>query len=62
MIFKKKNEVLDPYSLEQCASCNKIVKRKFKEGDHIFKTLEKCSFCGGNGQMMIVKIFGESVK
>jgi hypothetical protein len=61
MIFKKKNEVLDPYSIEQCTSCNKTNKRKFKEGDHIFKTLEKCSSCS-NGQMMITKIFGESVK
>ena len=61
MIFKKKNEILDPYSIEQCTSCNKTTRRKFKEGDHIFKTLEKCSSCG-NGQIMISKIFGESIK
>jgi hypothetical protein len=62
MIFKKKNEVVNPYSIEQCTSCNKIIKRKFKEGDHVFKVIEKCSSCGDNGQMMVVKIFGESVK
>lgn len=61
MIFRKKKEVLDPYSIEQCTSCNKSTKRRFKEGDHVFKTLEKCSACG-TGQMIISKIFGESVK
>lgn len=60
-LFKKKEEVLDPYTVEQCNSCNKTSKRKFKEGDHIFKITEKCSLCG-NGQMMIAKIFGEVVK
>lgn len=59
--FKKKDEVLDPYTIEQCNSCNKISKRKFKEGDYIFKTMEKCASCG-NGQIMISKIFGESLK
>ena len=59
--FKKKEEVLDPYTIEQCNSCNGITKRKFKEGDFIFKTGEKCASCG-NGQMMIYKIFGEAVK
>ena len=61
MIFKKKNEVLDPYSIEQCTSCSKTVKRKFKEGDHVFKTIEKCTSCG-NGQVIISKIFGEITK
>ena len=61
MIFRKKKEILDPYSIEQCIGCNKTAKRKFKEGDYIFKTLEKCTSCG-NGQIMISKIFGESIK
>jgi len=61
MIFKKKEEVLDPYSIEQCKSCNKSIKRKFKEGDYIFKATEKCDSCG-SGQMLIAKIFGEAVK
>ncbi|MHB8602770.1 MAG: hypothetical protein ACYC6W_03400 [Nitrosotalea sp.] len=60
-LFKKKEEVLDPYAVEQCNSCNKASKRKFKEGDHVFKMTEKCSSCG-NGQMMIAKIFGEVSK
>ena len=61
MIFKKKPEVLDPYSMECCTSCNNILKRKFKVGDFIFKKMEKCVSCG-NGQMMITKIFGEVIK
>jgi hypothetical protein len=58
--FKKKEEVLDPYTIEQCNSCSKISKRKFKEGDYVFKTMDKCISCG-NGQIMISKIFGEAV-
>jgi len=61
MIFKKKNEILDPYSFEQCTSCNKTTKRKFKEGDFVFKKTEKCVSCG-NGQIIITKIFGEVTK
>jgi hypothetical protein len=60
-LFKKKEEVLVPYTVEQCNSCNKESKRKFKEGDHVFKMTEKCISCG-NGQMMITKIFGEVSK
>jgi hypothetical protein len=59
--FKKKEEVLDPYTVEQCNSCDKTSKRQFKEGDHVFKMMEKCTSCG-NGQMMIGKIFGETAK
>ncbi|MDE1768957.1 MAG: hypothetical protein KGI28_00205 [Thaumarchaeota archaeon] len=59
--FKKKEELLDPYTVEQCNSCNKTSKRQFKEGDYVFKILEKCTSCG-NGQIIISKIFGESIK
>ena len=56
-LFKKKEEVLDPYTVEQCNSCNNTSKRTFKEGDYVFKMAEKCTSCG-NGQMVISKIFG----
>ena len=59
--FKKKEAEPDPYTIEQCNSCNTISKRKFKEGDYIFRTMEKCASCG-NGQMMVSKIFGEVIK
>jgi hypothetical protein len=62
MIFsRKKKEVIDPYTIEQCHSCNAIKKRKFSEGDYVFKTTGKCTACS-NGQTMIAKIFGEVVK
>jgi hypothetical protein len=59
--FKKKDEVLDPYTVEKCTGCNKISERKFVEGDYVFKTTGKCTACGA-GQMMIDKIFGEIAK
>ena len=60
-LFKKKEEVLDPYTVEKCNSCNKTTQRKFKEGDYVFKMTDKCISCG-NGHLMVDKIFGEVVK
>jgi len=60
MIFSKKKETVIPYSLEECGSCKATSKRKFKEGDYIFKNTEQCSSC--NGQLSVVKIFGEVFK
>jgi hypothetical protein len=58
MKFKrKKEEIIIPYTVEQCNSCNAISKRKFKEGDYVFKKTNTCSSC--KGQMSIIKIFGE---
>jgi hypothetical protein len=58
MKFKrKKEEIITPYTVEQCHSCNAISKRKFKEGDYVFKKTDVCSSC--KGQMLIAKIFGE---
>ncbi len=61
IFFRKKQEIIDPYTVEQCNSCNTSKKRKFAEGDYIFKETGKCSSCN-NGQMLISKIFGEVVK
>ena len=58
MKFKrKKEEIITPYTVEQCDSCNTISKRKFKEGDYVFKKTDTCSSC--KCQMSIIKIFGE---
>ena len=58
MKFKrKKEEIITPYTVEQCNSCNTISKRKFKEGDYVFKKTNTCSSC--KGQILIAKIFGE---
>jgi len=57
MMFSKKKEIIIPYSLEQCTSCKAISKRKFKDGDYVFKNTDSCSSC--KGQLLITKIFGE---
>ncbi len=58
MKFKRKKvEIITPYAVEQCNSCNAISKRKFKEGDYVFKKTDTCSSC--KGQILITKIFGE---
>jgi hypothetical protein len=56
-MFSKKKEIITPYSVEQCSSCKAISKRKFKDGDYIFKNTDSCSSC--KGQLVIAKIFGE---
>lgn len=62
MIFsRKKEEVLEPYTVEQCTSCSATKKRKFAAGDYVFKMLDKCTSCNA-GQMTISRIFGEPVK
>jgi hypothetical protein len=62
MIFSKnkKDKVRDPFTIEECQSCKKESKRRFKEGDYLFKDSSGCNSC--NGKMMIVKIFGEVIK
>ncbi len=59
--FRKKQEVIDPYTVEQCGSCNTSKKRKFAKGDYLFKIIGKCSSCN-TGQVIISKIYGESLK
>lgn len=56
-MFSKKEEIRTPFTLTQCESCHKESKRKFKEGDFIFKEDSKCNSC--EGKLIISKIFGE---
>ncbi len=58
MIFSKKEEIVTPYTVEQCNSCKAISKRKFIRGDYVFKNTNSCKSC--NGQMLIINIFGET--
>jgi hypothetical protein len=59
-MFLKKVEKRDPFTVEQCISCKKETKRKFKDGDYVFRETSMCSNC--KGQLVIMKIFGELVK
>ncbi|OLC93014.1 MAG: hypothetical protein E6K83_03445 [Thaumarchaeota archaeon] len=61
MIFSKKKEIINPYTVEECNSCHAISKRKFREGDYVFKAADRCDSCK-IGYMMIAKVFGEVVK
>jgi len=54
-----KNKTVVPYTLEQCDSCSEQSRRKFSEGDYVFKEMSKCSSC--EGQVRITKIFGETI-
>ena len=59
MIFSKKEEQRTPFTVEICNSCNKEVKRKFNEGDYLFKETLSCDLC--KGKMRIDQIFGEII-
>ena len=54
-----KNEIVTAYTIEQCNSCKEQSKRKFTDGDYVFKDISKCSSC--DGQIIVTKIFGESL-
>ena len=56
MIFDKKRTTVD-YVIEQCCQCENIRKRRFEEGDFLFKETTKCEEC--KNPMLIEKIFGE---
>ena len=57
--MSNKNEIVNAYTLQQCNSCKEQSKRKFSDVDYVFKEISKCSSC--DGQVMITKIFGESL-
>lgn len=59
-MFSKKEEIRTPFTVEQCKSCNKESKRKFNDGDYIFKESSECNSC--KGKLRISKIFGEIIK
>ncbi len=60
MIFSKKEEIRDSFTVEECQSCKKQSKRKFKEGDYLFKESSTCNSC--QSKTIVVKIFGEIIK
>ncbi len=55
-----KDEIIIPYTIEKCKSCQMERKRNFKEGDYLFLETSKCDSC--DGVMQIEKIFGESIE
>lgn len=59
MIFSKK-KITTVYTVEQCVKCCTLTKRKFHDGDVLFKESSKCNSC--DGFTRIEKIFGETVE
>jgi hypothetical protein len=59
-MFSKKEELRTTFTVEQCESCHKESKRKFKDSDFIFKADSHCNSC--KGKLIISKIFGEIIK
>ena len=59
-MFEKKKIPPTPFTVEQCKSCKKEIKRKFKEGDILFKETLQCKFC--DGKLQIEQIFGETIE
>ena len=56
MIFSK-DEIILAYTVEKCPKCEKFNRRDFCEGDVLFNSSSKCTFC--DGTTIIEKIFGE---
>ena len=59
-MFSQKEDIRTPFTVEQCESCHIESKRKFKDGDFIFKEVSQCSSC--KGKLRISKIYGEIIK
>ena len=57
--MSNKNEIVTAYTIQQCNSRKEQSKRKFSDGDYVFKEISKCSSC--DGQIIVAKIFGESL-
>ena len=56
MIFSK-DEIILAYTVEKCPKCEKLNRRDFCEGDVLFNSSAKCTFC--DGITTIEKIYGE---
>ena len=54
-----KNKIVTAYTIQQCNSCKEQSKRKFSDGDYVFKEISKCSSC--DGHIIVTRIFGESL-
>ena len=59
MIFSK-DEIILAYTVEKCPKCEKLNRRDFYEGDILFNSSSKCTFC--DGTTVIEKIYGETLQ
>ena len=59
MIFSKE-EIILAYTVEKCPKCEKLNRRDFCEGDILFNSSSKCTFC--DGITTIEKIYSETLQ
>ena len=59
MIFSK-DEIILAYTVEKCPKCEKLNRRDFYEGDILFNSSSKCTFC--DATTVIEKIYGETLQ
>ena len=58
-MFSKEKPVV-AFTEEKCKSCGFEKKRKYKDGDYLFKEISNCESC--KGMMQIQKIYGELIE
>jgi hypothetical protein len=59
VLFGKKKEVKpDIYSEDTCQSCGEKMRRRFEEGDYVFKAGKQCKKCSSS-DTMVTAVYGE---
>ncbi len=59
MLFGKKKEVKpEIYSEETCQSCGEKTRRRFEEGDYVYKRTTQCNKCSSS-ERLVTAVYGE---
>lgn len=59
MLFRKKKEVKpEIYSEDTCQSCGEKTRRRFEEGDYVYKPGAQCKKCSSS-DTLVTAVYGE---
>lgn len=59
MLFGKKKEVKpEIYSEDTCQSCGEKTRRRFEEGDYVYKAGAQCKKCSSS-DTLVTAVYGE---
>lgn len=59
MLFRKKKEVKpEIYSEDTCQSCGEKTRRRFEEGDYVYKAGAQCKNCSSS-DTLVTAVYGE---
>jgi hypothetical protein len=59
MFFKKKKEIKpEIFTEESCQACGEKTRRRFEDGDYVYKSVKVCAKCSSSN-IMISAIYGE---